>query len=312
MSTAAKSSLFEAVNKPLKGALSRLFSRPFQLVLGKRVLTFNHPGDFEFAMSGRVAVSLVKVVEMLHRPVASLRRETVFVRLVEHNLVRALERCRKDPESIAESLRDMGLRSFSTDYRWRAIFEALAAGGPELNEYRRVAVMKYLQYLAARRDALGIIHFHKTGKAMEEEIVIDGETGGETADPGMPAPGYAEAELHGFQRLPRGRPVIVTIEPGQELTLALADHRARLVAGERLVLVDAEGRQHALHTRRHMVGRGLGNDITLEGDSRSVSRRHLVIEPLDDHRVRLVDVSAQGTYIPDGVAAISELAAAAA
>jgi hypothetical protein len=43
-----------------------------------------------------------------------------------------------------------------------------------------------------------------------------------------------------------------------------------------------------------------------------VSRRHLVIEPLEDHRVRLVDVSAQGTYIPDGVAAISELAAAAA
>jgi hypothetical protein len=61
-----------------------------------------------------------------------------------------------------------------------------------------------------------------------------------------------------------------------------------------------------------MVGRGLGNDISLEGESRSVSRRHLVIEPLEDHRVRLVDVSAQGTYIPDGVAAISELAAAAA
>jgi hypothetical protein len=312
MSTATKSSLFQAVNKPLKGALSRLFSRPFQLVLGKRVLTFNHPGDFEFAMSGRVAVSLVKVVELLHRPVPSLRRETVFVRLVEHNLLRALERCRKEPESMAESLRDMGLRSFSTDYRWRAIFEALAAGGPELNEYRRVAVVKYLQYLGARRDALGIIHFHKTGKAMDEEIVIDAELNGETAGDGTAPPQNAEAELNGFQRLPRGRPVVVIVEPGQELTLALADHQARLVAAEQLVLIDAEGKQHALDARRQMVGRGLGNDITLEGESRSVSRRHLVIEPLEDHRVRLTDVSAQGTYIPDSVSAVRELAAAAA
>lgn len=213
---------------------------------------------------------------------------------------------------MAESLRDMGLRSFSTDYRWRAIFEALAAGGPELNEYRRVAVVKYLQYLGARRDALGIIHFHKTGKAMDEEIVIDAALSGETAGDGSSPPENAEADLNGFQRLPRGRPVVVTVEPGQELTLALADHQARLVAAEQLVLIDAEGKQHALDARRQMVGRGLGNDITLEGESRSVSRRHLVIEPLEDHRVRLTDVSAQGTYIPDSVSAVSELAAVAA
>jgi hypothetical protein len=172
--------------------------------------------------------------------------------------------------------------------------------------------VKYLQYLGARRDALGIIHFHKTGKAMDEEIVIDAELNGETAGDGTAPPQNAEAELNGFQRLPRGRPVVVIVEPGQELTLALADHQARLVAAEQLVLIDAEGKQHALDARRQMVGRGLGNDITLEGESRSVSRRHLVIEPLEDHRVRLTDVSAQGTYIPDSVSAVRELAAAAA
>lgn len=167
--------LRDAVNKPLKGALARLFGKPLQITMGRRMLTFNKPSDFEFALNGRVSVSLVKTIELLHRSATLLRREAVFVRLIEHQLLRTLQRCRSEPESVAVLLKDIGPRSFSTDYRWRAIFESLADGGSELNEYRRVALIKYLEYLHARRDVLGIIYFHKTGKVLEtdEEILVE-------------------------------------------------------------------------------------------------------------------------------------------
>ncbi|MGQ0656831.1 MAG: hypothetical protein ACT4NU_01860 [Chromatiales bacterium] len=160
---------FAAVNKPWKGALSRLFSRPFRLISGERVLVFRHPSEFEFALGGRVSVSLVKLVEFLHRSPKSLRREAIFVSLIQHQLTRVLGACRERPDKTGALLKAIGMKSFTTEYRWRTIFEALASGGQELNEYRQVALVRYLQYLESRCDALGIVYFHKTGKALIEQ-----------------------------------------------------------------------------------------------------------------------------------------------
>lgn len=308
MSTATKSSLMDAVNRPIKGALSRLFGRPFQLTLGKRVLTFNNPADFEFALGGRVSVSLVKVVELLHRPASSLRRETVAIRLIEQNLLRVVDHCLAKPDHIGALLHDIGIRSFSTDYRWRAIFESLAEGGAELNPYRHVAVNKYLQYLCARRDALGIVYYHKTGKALEDEIVVDVALQQSNNDKDV-----AEQTIPpGRRPLPHGKHVVITMEAGRDIPLFLTDHELTLRMADGLLLIDEQGQSHRLSNRQHSIGRALGNDITLDGETSSVSRKHVIIEPLSGNRVRLTDLSARGTFIPMEVAMEIEPRAAAA
>jgi hypothetical protein len=296
----------DAVNRPIKGAISRLFGRPFQLTLGKRVLTFSNPTDFEFALGGRVSVSLVKVVELLHRPASSLRRETVAIRLIEQNLLRVVDHCLLKPDHIGALLHDIGIRGFSTDYRWRAIFESLAEGGAELNAYRHVAVSKYLQYLCARRDALGIVYYHKTGKALEDEIVVDAplpEASNDVADQTIPP---------GRRPLPHGKPVVVAMDSTRDLPLFLAEHELILRVADGMLLIDEQGRPHRLSNRQHTIGRALGNDITLDGDTASVSRKHLIIEPLSGNRVRLTDLSARGTFIPMNVAIEASPSAAAA
>lgn len=310
MSTATKSSLLEAVNKPIKGALSRLFGRPFQLTLGKRVLTFNNPADFEFALGGRVSVSLIKVVELLHRPAPSLRRETVAIRLIEQKLHQLLQQCQQQPEHIGALLQNIGVRSFSTDYRWRAIFESLAEGGAELNPYRHVAIAKYLQYLCARRDALGIVHYHKTGKALEDEIVIDG--GREDATVREEEETMEPEQLSGYRPLPHGKSVIVSLASRSDLKLFLADQAVSLRLAEGLTLIDGKGQPHRLANRQNTIGRAIGNDVTLDGNNAAVSRKHLIIEPLNDNRVRLTDLSAGGTFVPVDLAMDEQASAVAA
>jgi len=305
MNPASDSALITAVNRPIKGALSRLFNKRLRIAIGERDLSFKHPSDFEFALGGRVSVSLVKLVELLHRSANSLRREGLFVKLMEHQLMRTLERCRREPESIGALLREVGLKSFSTDYHWRTIFEALAAGGPELNEYRRIALVKYLQYLGARRDALNIIYFHKTRKALDEDHEILVEAPATTAASSAQSCGpvhFLAAGQHTatYERLPRGKSVAIHMHPTGSIDLVLAQHRFNLQGGEQYALVDELGRRHPLAPRKNSIGRGLGNDITLDRAFRSVSRRHVTIEPLADGRVRLIDLSALGTFVPAG------------
>jgi hypothetical protein len=301
MNPASKSVLLDAVNKPIKGAISRLFGKPLRIRLGQRVLTFNKPGDFEFTLNGRVSVSFIKMVELLHRPAGSLRREALFLRLIEHQLLRVLHQCRAEPERIAELLRDIGLKGISTEYRWRAIFEALADGEAEWNEYRRIALIKYLQYLRSRRDALGIVYLHKVGKVLEEddEIFVEAPA---TAHHSHTAPvqsaNEAEHQPPGFHRLPKGKAIAVNVDSAHGTKLLLARHCFNLEAGEKLTLVDELGRRYPLEPRTNTIGRGLGNDITLGSDYRAVSRRHVTIEPLGNGKVRLTDLSALGTYVP--------------
>jgi len=162
-----------AIRKPWKAALARLFGRPLRVVCGERELTFRHPTEFEFSLGGRVSVSLVKAVEFLHRSPKSLRREAIFVDLIQHQLTQVIDAFRERPAEAGALLKEIGLKSFTTEYRWRSIFESLASGGAGIDDYRYVALLRYRQYLESRREALGIVFYHKTGKALiadEDEL----------------------------------------------------------------------------------------------------------------------------------------------
>ncbi|MCC7412570.1 MAG: FHA domain-containing protein [Gammaproteobacteria bacterium] len=276
---------------------------PLTLVIGRRRFSFAQPREFEFGCAGRTAVPAAKFGELMRQPAAELRHEAEGIRQVEKQLVTVLERGLENPATVAGRIRDLGVKLFSKDHGWRDIMAALALLGPEHDEYKKIALVKYLQYLAARQDLLGIIHAAKTDVRLEAADDSFGESA-------APAIGAAETMIfdltqvasgprlvNAFERLPRGETVEIRLPRGKSIEILLSRHPFKLVADGGYKLVDAAGHEYPLGDRRGCVGRHAGNDIAIDNAYRSVSRKHLIVEPQVD-RLLLTDISAHGTFVP--------------
>ena len=81
--------------------------------------------------------------------------------------------------------------------------------------------------------------------------------------------------------------------------LFLAGYPFSMQCGSRPLLVDLNsGEQFPLHRGTNMVGRDPDIDLRVNLDYREVSRKHLVIEILDDRTAAFTDLSSHGTRVP--------------
>src|SRR5690606_41237030 len=75
--------------------------------------------------------------------------------------------------SINQALRELDPTIFSQDHSWRSIIAALNEGGDDLNPFRRIALVKYMQYLASRQEIIKYLYSekqsHSSVKAEEHE-----------------------------------------------------------------------------------------------------------------------------------------------
>lgn len=290
--------------------MAQLFGRrppaaaPLQLTLGSRQLRFSSPREFEFACAGRTSVPAAKFGEMLGQGAADLEREARGIRDLERRFVGVLEKCLADVTSISVHLRDLGAKIFSKDHGWREIMAQMMTLGAAHDEYKKIALVKYMQYLAARQDLASIIYSAKTARTL----------GGDEAEapPVEPQPiGSRETVIfdlmqiedshrliNPFERLPRGETVAVHVPRGEGVEILLSKHKFRLVIDGEVKLIDEAGHEYRIPPGRHSVGRHNGNDIPIDNAYRSVSRKHLIVEPETDGAVRLTDVSAHGTFVP--------------
>ena len=176
--------------------------------------------------------------------------------------------------------------------------EALIDARDELDAYKRLAVIKYLQYLGARQDVLRLVFAMKNAGAnapdeqhqplhcVNETLVFD------TNDQGLP--GTADNMI----RLPRGEAVRLYALPGHALDIRLATHAFKLVNDNGWILCESDGTRHRCPRRQTSIGRSRGNDINLDNRYTKLSRRHMIVEPLDDHVILVTDFSSHGTYTP--------------
>lgn len=285
----------------------RLPARPrpavLELRLGSRVLRFASPREFEFGCAGRTSVPAAKFGDMLSQSAADLEQEARGIRELERRFVLVLEKCLADVTSLSGQLRDLGAKIFSKDHGWRDLMAQLMVLGPAHDEYKKIALVKYMQYLAARQDLASIIYSARTSRAL----------GNEDAPPAPePQPiGTRETVIfdlmqiqdthrlvNPFERLPRGETVEVHVPRGEGVEILLSKHRFRLVVDGDVKLIDESGHEYRIPPGRHSVGRHTGNDIPIDNALRSVSRKHLIVEPDPDGAVRLTDVSAHGTFVP--------------
>lgn len=295
---------------PKAGLVSRLRSalswRPWRpegvlhLLLGDTRLTYRGCRDFAFAMAARTAVPALRTDELLRRPLEELRAELVTLRTLENQLEGVLEDAERHGIAATATLRAIGVRLFSKDHDWRAVFQALLAQAPPREPYLRVALRHYLAYLGARREVMRlVVELREAHERRAEAVTPEAGFAPEKATVAFQVPLAELSPTRPMRRLPQGEAVRLTLESGREVDIRLARHTFSLAHGSGWTLSDERGHHYRLRDGVNSVGRSRENDIALDGALQNVSRRHLLAQPVGPDQIELVDLSSAGTWIPD-------------
>lgn len=291
---------------------SRLFSRKpkpeyvrkpegVTLHVGSKELTFRSVADFEFALASRTDVPANKIAQMMRLSDADLVAEIEGIRDVKRRFVSVLLRSITQDDSISHSLRMLDATLFSNDHQWRKFIAALNADSTIHDAFKRVALVKYLQYLNARHEVVRSIYKERKraqGDMMPEAFADSGKfvQFAQVDDAGRLSPKAASGDI---TRLPKGERIQLTVKDGDEVFLFLSKQPYRLKRGETLKLIDENGIEQELHAGRNVIGRAPDADVRVSADRKDISRRHLIIELPDDEMALLTDISSYGTFIQD-------------
>jgi hypothetical protein len=283
--------------------LNKLFTKPMpglELQVAGHAHHFTNIGDFEFALGGRTAVPSGKIQRLVRCSMQELRAEARTIKDVEKRFVDILSQSIEQPKSINRSMRELDPLIFSQDHHWREIIDALNEMGDEYDAYRRVALVKYMQYLSARQDI--IKHLYSEKKKYSSNGSGEGE--GELKDT-LILDSAVISEMPGadgsneFERMPKGESVNVVLTQGKEIDIMLSRHKCKLShQSYGLEFQDEKGEKYRLNAGRNTVGRDALSTVVADPAWRDVSRLHLVIEVLDNKVLQLTDMSSHGTYLP--------------
>ena len=138
--------------------LNKFFAKPVELKVGDQTLKFSSINDFDFSMNGRTSVPSKKIIEMVKFTTDQLKNEAKTIKEIEKRFVSILSKSIEDTASINRELRELDPLIFSQDHSWRQIISALNAGDEELNSFRRLALVKYMQYLSSRQEIIKYLY----------------------------------------------------------------------------------------------------------------------------------------------------------
>ncbi len=276
-----------------------------ELIIDGEPHVFQSPREFEFALAGRTSLPTRKIAALSRLSDDGLLRETEAVRAVEQRFEDALSGALDDITTVGPVLRTMESSLISQDNSWRSIIEALNDVENVPETYKKIALVKYTQYLASRQEAVKILYANRHQRGAD-----DIDTGNES---GVYQPtarlretmlidlnAIPEMERHeaSFSRLPKGETVEVNLEEHRTIDLLLAKHQCQILLRDKLLFVDETGHNSELRTGRNVVGRDASSDVVIDASLRDVSRKHLIVESDGVRQIKLTDISSHGTSLP--------------
>lgn len=282
--------------------LDRFARRPqgIAVTVGGRRLSFASVRDFEFALASRTDVPAAKIAQLMRLPDEDLVAEIEGIRDVKRRFVSVLLRSITKNDSISHSLRMLEATLFSNDHQWRAFIAALNADTTIHDAYKRVALVKYLQYLNSRHDVVRAIYRERRKAANEPMPDQFADSGHFVRFAQVDEAGRLSPKATGeVTRLPKGEKVPLTVRDGDEVYLFLSKQQYTLKRGGGLKLIDENGVEQTLHAGLNVIGRAPDADVRVATDRKDVSRRHLLIELPDDEVALLTDISSYGTFVAD-------------
>ena len=283
---------------------------PLQLEFPDRFVNFPSMKEFEFALRSRTEFPAARVRELMTLTPAELEHNAATMRQVERDFADILAQAVHHPELIGEYFRELETKLFSHDHGWRDIIEGLIRLSPAYDAYKRIALIKYMQYLRARQNIMRSLFIEKTkgdGNASihaarkTEDITqfVPGDTAIFDMTQVLAGDDSADADqASGLCALAKGETVTLHLGQQREVELVLAGNRMRLFMGRDFYLADDDNNTYPLHPGKNLIGRNSACDVVLDGACRAVSRNHLIVQAISTNEVRLTDLSAHGTEVP--------------
>jgi len=282
--------------------LNKFFTKPVELKIGDQNYKFCSVADFEFSLSGRTAVPSRKITDMVQFSTDQLKKEAKTIKDIEKRFVAILSKSIEDPSSINRAIREMDPVIFSQDHSWREIISSLNIGHDELNPFRRIALVKYMQYLSARQEIIKYLYSEKRrilnepielpqeSSQFKETVLLDNTIFEPSSENLLGAENY--------ERMPKGESVIIKIEPGTQIDVLLSRYPCKIVnSHDKMQFIDNNGRTSDLKNGRNVVGRDTVSTIMMDPVLRDISRIHLIIEKRDNKTIQITDMSSHGSYI---------------
>ena len=271
-------------------------TRSLTLQIADASYEFASPEDFAFALAGRAGLPGTRIVSLIEMNTVSLRREGKAIRRVEQTFDDALNGLLQDVTRIGPFLKGIDLSLISHDHDWRAIIIALNSMSEPQEGFKKVALVKYVQYLAARRQAITAIYSDRRDASQSDSEVYDDGKMRETAIFNVSELANLDAEI--FVRLPKGETVEVDLEGEDKVSMLLAKHRCRLtMTAGKLVFIDDAEQATPLRPGRLIVGRDASCDVRINSTYNEISRKHLILEVGSTSKVCVIDISSHGTSL---------------
>ena len=266
---------------------------------------FQSPRDFEFALNGRICVPAPKIAALSRLSDNELLREAEAIRAVEQRFAEALSGALEDITSVGPLLKNMEPSIISQDNSWRSIISALNGLDRIPETYKKIALVKYMQYLTSRQEVVKNLYANRRPRDAADDRLANGSavyrpTARFRETMLFNLNGIPDLERHetSFSRLPKGETVEVSLEEDRAIDLLLAKHQCRILLRDRLLFVDQNGHDSELHAGRNVVGRDATSDVIMDADLRDVSRKHLIVESDGMQQIKLTDISSHGTSLP--------------
>ena len=228
----------------------------------------------------------------------ALRKEAEGIKQVEKRFADAVSRSTEDLSAIGDFYQELDPSTISQDNDWRAIMNALYGLNSSANDYRKIGLIKYLQYLAARHEVVQALYaLRQQPELVAQDLPHETKVFKETMLFDLTA--LAAAKEAEFSRLPKGESIDIALRANQSLTLLLAKHRFSIVRDDEFRFIDESGKDVALRRGKNIVGRDNTSDVVVDAEYRDVSRKHLIVETGGEEVIRLTDISSLGTSIPN-------------
>ncbi|MFT4564804.1 MAG: hypothetical protein ACI9BW_004574, partial [Gammaproteobacteria bacterium] len=274
--------------------LNKLFAKALSLEVAGQEISFSTLAEVEFALSGRTDVPAKKIAEMVGLTLQELRKEAKAIKNVEQQFVEVLSRSIEEPGRITQYLRDLDVHVFSQDHHWRDIMRSLDDKDKNYDDLRRIALVKYMQYLRSRQDV--IKQTYKVKK--RERQLMEGHGDSNTAvdveysferDNDDPMAGLKDTVIFDsviieqqsdaaseYSRLPKGESQIVNLGDGQRMNIRFSKHSFQIAnEADKLLIIDDQNREYPLQEGKNIIGRDSVCNVVIDNIYRDVSRIHL-------------------------------------
>ena len=273
-----------------------------RLRVGDRNFTFPTPADFEFALSGRTCVPAEKINALVDVPDERLLQEAEAIKQAEQRFSDALSGVLANLKDINGFLDQTKLSMISQDNDWREIVSALMAVPAGFEQFKKVALVKYMQYMVSRQEIVkGLYHHRQLHKRDDDKTSwtrnIPKKALGDTGI--FEYLSFAEKGADGdaFKRLPKGETLEIELDPDATFGMRLARSMCGIVNHGDLVFIDDRGVETSLHEGKNIIGRDASADVVMDSSLRDISRKHLIVETDGSNVFRLTDISSHGTWV---------------